>query len=329
MLSSKSLALAVLSAALTVAALAPAGASAQRLTTSGAPNFGARTIAPGFTPDPIQIPVTSGGTLNVSQMNLGQNCTGFATAQPDFNFTLTGTSAFLRVYVEAGNEDTTLIINRANNAWACNDDSNGTTNRNPMVDMTNAGPGLYNVWIGSYATGTRARGTLNITELRSRMPGGGTGATVAPTTAPTGSTALSTTARPNFGARRVAPGFPRDPMRVNVVSGGSINVTSLNLAAGCTGFVTAQPDLNFTLTGTSPSLRVYVDHVRGNGDTTLIINKADGTWVCNDDSYGGVNPSIDLPNAGPGLYNVWIGSYQTGVQARGRLNITELPNNHP
>ena len=172
MLSSKSLALAALSAALMIAALVPAAASAQRLTTSGAPNFGARTIAPGFTPDPIQIPVTSGGTLNVSQMNMGQNCTGFATAQPDFNCTLTGTSAFLRVYVEAGNEDTTLIINRANNAWACNDDSNGTTNRNPMVDMTNAGPGLYNVWIGSYATGTRARGTLNITGSTITSSGG-------------------------------------------------------------------------------------------------------------------------------------------------------------
>jgi hypothetical protein len=326
--SSKSLSLATLSAALLVAALAPGAASAQRLTTSGTPNYGARTIAPGFTPDPIQIAVTSGGTLSVSAMNLGQDCTGYATAQPDFNFTLSGTSAFLRVFVDAGNEDTTLIINRANGQWACNDDANG--GRNPVVDMTNAAPGLYNVWIGSYQSGTRARGTLNITELHNRLPGGTTAATTTTTTtARTGTTALTVSGRPNFGARRVAPGFPRDPMRVNVVSGGNVDASQQNLGQGCTGFVTAQPDLNITLTGTSPSLRVYVDRVRGNGDTTLIINKPDGTWICNDDSYGGVNPTVDLPNAAPGLYNVWVGSYQTGVQARGRLNITELSGNHP
>ena len=137
------------------ALLVPTMASAQRLNTSGTPNYGARNIAPGFTPDPIQIAVTSGGTLNVSSMNLGADCTGFATAQPDFNFTLTGTSSFLRLYVEAGTEDTTLIINKADGSWACNDDSNG--GNNPMVDMQNAGPGLYNVWIGSYRSGTRAR----------------------------------------------------------------------------------------------------------------------------------------------------------------------------
>ena len=324
--SSKSLAVSTFGAALALAALLPVSAFAQ-LNIQGTPNYGARTIRPGFTPDPMAIAVVSGGTINVSTLGHGSDCQGFATAQPDFNFTLSGVSAFLRVYVEAGNEDTTLIINKPDSTWACNDDANG--GRNPMIDFNNAPPGLYNVWVGSYQTGTRARGSLKITELRSNLPSGGT-ATPTPTPTPTPATgALNIGGRPNFGARRVTPGFPRDPMKINVVSGGNINVTPLNLAAGCTGFATAQPDLNFTLTGTSATLRVYVDRVRGNGDTTLIINKPDGTWICNDDSYGGRNPTVDLPNAAPGLYNVWIGSYQTGVQARGRLNITELPNNQP
>ncbi len=108
-----------------------------------------------------------------------------------------------------------------------------------------------------------------------------------------------------------------------------MNVAQQNLAAGCTGFATARPDFNFTLSGNSSFLRVYVDAVQQNKDTTLAINTADGRWICNDDSHGGNRPAIDLNNAGPGVYNVWIGSYESGVQARGRLNITELASNHP
>ncbi len=202
----RSLALATLGAALLLVAVAPGTASAQRLNTQGTPNYGARNIAPGFTPDPIQIPVTSGGTLDVSSMGLGQDCTGFATAQPDFNFTLTGTSAFLRLFVEAGNEDTTLIINKADGSWACNDDSNG--GRNPMVDLRGAGPGLYNVWIGSYQSGTRARGTLNVTELASRRPGGGGAAAAArrpPRRAAAGSTSAVRQTSARARSRRASP----------------------------------------------------------------------------------------------------------------------------
>ncbi len=322
-ISQKSLAVLTLMTAL----LVPVAASAQSLNTSGTPNYGSRSVTPGFTPDPIQVAITSGGTLNVSQMSLGTDCTGFATAQPDFNFTLTGVSNFLRVFVNAGSEDTTLIINKANGQWACNDDSNG--GRNPMVDLNNAGPGLYNVWIGSYASGTRAHGTLNITELRSQLPVGGSAAPTPPPSSAHSGGALTTSGAPNFGARTIAPGFTPDPMRINVVSGGNIDISQQNLGAGCTGFATARPDFNFTLTGTSAFLRVYVDAVQDNKDTTLIINTASGNWICNDDSNGGTNPAIDLSNAGPGLYNVWIGSYETGVQAHGRLNVTELVGNHP
>jgi hypothetical protein len=65
------------------------------------------------------------------------------------------------------------------------------------------------------------------------------------------------------------------------------------------------------------------------GDTTLLVNTAGGAWVCNDDSYGGTNPTVDIPNAGAGQYDVWVGSYRSGEQIRGALHITELANNHP
>ena len=92
------------------------------------------------------------------------------------------------------------------------------------------------------------------------------------------------TATPNFGSRTVAPGFVPDPITVPVVSGGSLNAETSGLPAGCTGWVTRQPDFNVVLTGTSPSLRVFIDGTTASEDVTLIINRADGSWNCGDGS---------------------------------------------
>lgn len=133
-------------------------------------------------------------------------------------------------------------------------------------------------------------------------------------------------ARANFGRRPLSPGFVPDPVAIPIVSGGNIDARNLGLGPGCVGYVTRQPDYIVNLTGTSPFLRFYVN---AGSDTTLLINRANGQWACNDDSFGGVNPSVDLTNATAGQYDVWVGSYQSGVQARGTLNITELQSNHP
>lgn len=137
----------------------------------------------------------------------------------------------------------------------------------------------------------------------------------------------------NFGQRTLAPGFMPDPVAVPIVSGGNINARNLGLGPGCVGYVTRQPDFILRMTGNSPSLRVYVRVPRAravtNTDTTLIINTATGSWRCNDDSYGSANPSVDLPSAGAGQYDIWVGSYVAGANARGTLYITELSGNHP
>jgi hypothetical protein len=137
----------------------------------------------------------------------------------------------------------------------------------------------------------------------------------------------------NFGRIALRPGFVPDPRSVAITAGGSIDVRGLSLGAGCVGFVTRQPDYIVNLSGTSPNLRFYVQVPGASAssptDTTLIVNTARGGWRCNDDSYGGANPTVDIPNAGPGQYDVWVGSYQAGGNARGRLFVTELSSNHP
>ncbi len=164
----------MIAAALVSSFAAVGSASADGLNFSGSPNFGERRVSPGFTPDPIEISVTSGGSVNVSAQNLGQGCTGYASENPDFRFHLQGgQSSFLRFLVDAPGSDTTLVINTPNGQWRCNDDVS-SSNRNPMIDFNNAPTGQYDIWIGSYRSGQNSRGTLKITELSSVRPGNNT-----------------------------------------------------------------------------------------------------------------------------------------------------------
>ena len=133
--------------------------------------------------------------------------------------------------------------------------------------------------------------------------------------------------RANFGRRALRRGFVPDPTNVNVTSGGALNVSAMNLGAGCTGFVTQRPDFILNYTAASPGfLRFYVT---AGGDTTLVINGADGQWYCNDDSNGSTNPMVDISSAATGQFDVWVGSYQAGENVGGVLHITELESNHP
>lgn len=134
--------------------------------------------------------------------------------------------------------------------------------------------------------------------------------------------------RANFGTQRVSPGALADPLAVAVVSGGGVNARALGLGPGCVGFVTRQPDLIVQLTAQSPSLRLYVVAQDGS-DVTLLVRTAAGRWRCNDDSFGGTNPTVDLPNAPAGQYDVWVGSFREGVTARAVLNVTERADRHP
>jgi hypothetical protein len=69
--------------------------------------------------------------------------------------------------------------------------------------------------------------------------------------------------------------------------------------------------------------------VNAGGDTGLVVNDPSGTWRCNDDSHGGVNPTVDVTNARSGQYDVWITSYSSGDNITGTLNVTELASRRP
>ncbi len=132
------------------------------------PTYGETDLTSGFSPDPFERAMTSGGPVDVSY--LGPDSRGFATVAPAFDVTYeAGALPLLRFYFVADTaEDTTLIINGPDGSWHCNDDAPGTID--PMFDFTNPASGLYDVWIGSYEAGATIEGVLHVTELESYSP---------------------------------------------------------------------------------------------------------------------------------------------------------------
>jgi hypothetical protein len=118
---------------------------------SGAPSpgpaaYGDLALDEGFRPDPHEFSLTAGGTIAVGI----ESCNGHVAEQPDVNFYYESSGgATLFVYVIA-DEDTTLLINRPDRAWACDDDDLGE--ENPLVVIPTAAGGLYNIWVGTYYT---------------------------------------------------------------------------------------------------------------------------------------------------------------------------------
>ena len=130
-------------------------------------NYGEANLSAGFTPDPYSVGMTVGGPVDVSY--LGSSCSGFATAAPDLRINFGGGgSSLLRAYFVGSNGDTTLIVNDPSGNFYCFDDSFGTVN--PTIDFNNPAGGTYDIWIGSYASGTTVSGTLYLTEASGNHP---------------------------------------------------------------------------------------------------------------------------------------------------------------
>ena len=311
----KKIMLAALAAALCV--VAPTGsADAQQLAIGGNnSNFGSRVLRGGFTPDPSTVQITSGGRINASQRNLGAGCRGFVTRRPDFIVRYRNARNFLRFFFNAGG-DTTLVINDANGRWHCNDDTNGL---NPQVDISNPPSGQYDIWVGSYQAGENILGTLSVTELRNVSGAGGSAASGGSGTLQIGGSSS------NFGSTALRGGFMPDPRMVAITSGGSLNASGMNLGAGCRGHVTRRPDYIVNYSNAASFLRFFV---RSGGDTTLVINDANGNWHCNDDSSG-LNPMVSINNPPSGQYDIWVGSYRSGENLSSQLFITELESQRP
>ena len=266
----------------------------------GASNFEDVTLSTGFTPDPKTVTGTSGGAVNAQ--NLNQACAGWVSTQPDHNFVAQTAFTNLRILVNGGSGDTTLVVQKPDGSYVCNDDAEGV---HPIVTGSFT-PGTYKIWVGSYEQGQNTAYTLGFTELGSvnvaSLAGGAAGG-------PEGES--------NFENVALTTGFTPDPHKVTGTSGGAVEASGLN--PSCAGYVDSTPDHLFQAQSAFSNLRVLA---HSDQDITLVIQKPDGSYMCNDDAEG--TDPIVTGSFPAGTYKVFIGSYEAGANSQYTLGFTEL-----
>jgi len=145
-----------LASAIAAALMAAAATTAAAQDPSAAATSGSMRARAGFTPDPIQVSIYSGGSIDASR--LGGACVGMIASAPDYEFTYTAGSFPLSFGV-VSNGDTSLVINGPDGRWYCNDDAEGL---NPVLTWGRPPSGSYDIWVG--AVGEASSSTLLITE---------------------------------------------------------------------------------------------------------------------------------------------------------------------
>ncbi len=122
----------------------------------------------------------------------------------------------------------------------------------------------------------------------------------------------------NYGTITLAPGFMPDPSTATGTSGGSTAAGTLD--PSCAGNVSTTPDHLFVASGAFANLRIMA---KSAADTTLVVQRPDGTYLCNDDGDTDFNPIV--AGAFPaGTYKIWVGSYDAEANGSYTLGITEL-----
>lgn len=126
---------------------------------------------------------------------------------------------------------------------------------------------------------------------------------------------------PTYGTYDVSAGFTPDPFVVNVTAGGGTDVSSV--IEGCNGNVANAPDvrINYSAGRFPLTFAAAADQ-----DVTILINGPDGTWYCNDDSGGTLNSGLTFTNPQSGQYDVWIGTFSSGVTFDAVFAVTETVN---
>jgi hypothetical protein len=305
-----------------------------------------------FSTDPFIAPaLTGGGFVNLDEFNpdlnpLGGNtgCVGFYSSAPTLVLNLGQSLPYLRAFFVADDEsaDPTLIVRMPDGQWYCGDDSFST--KSPTLNIIgNPSSGIVRVWAGNYEPESFISGTLYMTRGDAAPSTEGVAGAATPTltiadtsftpealpttvvlpTAPAAANpaGLDPLAAPSYGS--VSLGTVFAPYTAEVSGGGDVDVSPLG--EECVGYVARPPDYRVQWSGGS-FLRFYMVSL---GDTTLVVLSPDAVWHCNDDSFVSVNPTVDVENAVPGAYNIWIGSFDQGVGIPGTLYITEDANRNP
>ncbi len=291
-------------AALTLLCLAAAPAYAQTVNPGAEGTYGRINLRSGFSPDPHAVTVNAGGPVDAS--TLGDECRGNIARNPDFS--LRYRPGELPLIISATSDaDTTIVVRAPDGAYHCDDDGAGALN--PVVRFDAPARGRYQIWVGTFGADAGApAATLNISEIAA--PSANAEARPDP--------ALE----PAFGTVNLTSGFTPDPHTMGISAGGGFDASGLGGA--CVGWIAQAPDYRVNWTAGSGALPLLFS-VDAGADTTLVINDAQGNWVCDDDGgNNNLNPAINFANPSSGQYDVWVGTFSSGDLQKSTLHVSEL-----
>ncbi|MDZ8051915.1 MAG: hypothetical protein RMX68_012190 [Aulosira sp. ZfuVER01] len=128
-------------------------------------NFGTLKLSTGFTPAQGIIEGYTGGSYPLSAISNRDRdkkaCIGFADPKPDHILVLEKDFARLKLLVNSGGKDTTLLIKGPDEKTIrCGDDTGKS--KDASIDDQNFKHGTYEVWVGTFNSGVKHNYTLTV-----------------------------------------------------------------------------------------------------------------------------------------------------------------------
>ena len=124
----------------------------------------------------------------------------------------------------------------------------------------------------------------------------------------------------SFGLVSLSKIFQPDPHVVSGTAGGATNVAEMQ--PSCKGWVSESPDHVFVAEEAFAELRVMA---HSEGDVSLVIQRPDGSYLCNDDFVESSTDPVVVGNFPAGRYKIWVGSFEKETNSDYLLGFSELP----
>jgi len=215
------------------------------------------------------------------------DCPGHVPSQPTVTLR-TSEARSLQVWTESSS-DTVLYVRTSDGQTLCDDDSGDGFNARLDLALPE---GEHQVWVGTYASGGSANATLVVGHPRPSAI--------------------------ELGAEPSIRGLTIDGGGQHRVTGRTVGSLPANRPApACIGHVPRLPHV--TLDVRQPTRGSLVAH--GEADLVLLVRRPDGTFACDDDSAGSLDPRV-LETFTPGIYRVWVGTYAQDRSAEFELSFT-------
>lgn len=286
-------------------AIAVPAASAQDLSVLSEGRHGAVTLPAGFPEDPRTFAIRAGGALSASRLG-GFACSGFITQEPTFVLTYEDAGDVFDLMISAASEaDTTMAVRTPAGEIFCDDDG-GASGFHPGITVENPASGRYEIWIGTYEPGIGyPEAALHISELAY---------------SDANPFARTVDADARAGAElSLRAGFRNDPASIEVSQGGDVRLTPLG--SSCYGFSAEAPSARVNYRAGRFALYISTE---SDFDGTIAVRAPDGSWHCDDDGAGDLNPGVTFTDPESGDYLVWAGTFSEIGEQTAILHVSEI-----